>query len=272
MNLNHLNFDPQILREAPYTVSFFYITLRALLVIGFFSILAFFLNKRFGVISNPPSKKQKKTEWVANLKTNLFEIFFMGALLSSNLWAIHEFSWSRFFLTFVFCYLFFELWFYGMHRLMHSTGLRRIHKTHHASVYTNPLSALCLSIPEKVSNDIGLLLVPLLATRLHSAFIVEGVIAYHFYNFVVNVLGHSNLELLPKWYTRSFIGKIFVSSTYHSMHHLKGQVHFGLFTSLFDRLFGTFDPSYERSFQKVKSQKSVDHREFIKLGEHHGKA
>lgn len=174
----------------------------------------------------------------------------------------NEFSWPIFIYTFLFCYVFFEFWFYSSHRLIHKRSLAFIHKTHHVSVTTTPLSALNLSLSEKAINDLGMLIIPsLLSHQLPLSF--EAIMTYHLYNFYVNVLGHSNLELLPKFFTNSLLGKFFTSSTYHSIHHLKGHCNYGLFTTFFDQLFGTYDPHYPQIINKILNSGPQSRRELV---------
>ena len=227
-----------------------YIGLRALFFYTLFTVLYKFLNPKKGICKDKPSPKQLKREKIANLKANGFEWMILFGIISFGIVKKHPFSWSLFIFTFLFCYFFFEFWFYSSHRLIHTKNFLFIHKTHHVSVITTPLSALNLSIFEKIINDIGMLIIP----ALFSHFIplnFEGIIIYHLYNFYVNVLGHSNLEFLPKSLANSRFGNFFTSSTYHSIHHLKSHYNYGLFTTLFDRLFGTHDPHYRKTVNKI---------------------
>jgi len=140
---------------------------------------------------------------------------------------------------------------------MHKTLFKKAHKQHHRSIITNPLSALNLSISEKTLNDIGMLVIPALFTHISNLFIFEGILLYHLFNYYVNVLGHSNLELLPKWFANTWLGSIFTTSTYHSIHHLKSTRNLGLFTTVCDRVFGTYDETYKDIFNKVKNNEQV---------------
>lgn len=227
-----------------------YIGLRAIFFYTLFTILYKLLKSKKGICKDKPSRTQLKKEKLTNFKANLFEWMMLFGILSFGVVKKHPFSWSLFVFTFLFCYFFFEFWFYSSHRFIHSKKLFFIHRPHHVSIITTPLSALNLSIFEKIINDTGMLIIPaLLSHFIPLSF--EGIIAYHFYNFCINVLGHSNLELLPKSLINSFFGKCFTTSTYHSIHHLKVHYNYGLFTTLFDRLFGTYDPHYQKTVNKI---------------------
>jgi lathosterol oxidase len=245
-----------------FYISLGYIVLRAAFFYSVFTVLYRLLNHRFGIVKDLPSAKQLKEEKLANIRANLFEVVMLFVVMSSGLIKFHEFTWSRFFITFSFCYLFFEFWFYASHRLIHTAKFRYIHKTHHVSVVTNPLSALTLSLGEKTLNDFGLLIIPCLLSNV-VPFVFEGILAYHLYNFYINVLGHSNIEIMPKWFARSLWGKIFVTSTYHSIHHLKGHCNYGLFLTFFDRLFNTYDPHYLKHFEAVTEAQGLTRKEVL---------
>lgn len=245
-----------------FWLSLGYITLRAAFFYSLFTLLYRWLNHKFGIVKDLPSSKQLREEKLANLRANAFEVVMLFAVMASGMIKYHSFTWSRFFLSFGFCYLFFELWFYASHRLIHTAKYRFIHKTHHVSVITNPLSALTLSLSEKTLNDFGLLVIPCLLTHFFP-FVFEGIIAYHLYNFYMNVLGHSNIELMPKWFARSPFGKVFVTSTYHSIHHLKGHCNYGLFLTFCDRAFNTYDPHYLKHYDQVRGSQGLTRKEVL---------
>ena len=233
-----------------------YILIRAAFFYSLFMILYRFLNGKIGIVKDLPSAKQIAEEKSANIKGNIFEIVLLFGSLSLGIVPFNTFSWPRFIGTFFFCYMFFELWFYVCHRMMHGIRMRSIHRTHHVSVITTPLSALTLSYGEIAINEFGKFVVPCLLGH-YFPLVFEGIMAYHLYNFYINVLGHSNLEVMPKWFVNSFLGKIFVTSTYHSLHHLKGTHNYGLFLTIFDRLFGTYDDQYFKHYHQVRDEKGL---------------
>jgi len=244
-----------------------YVMVRAAVFYTFFYALYQWLKYKKGIVKNLPSIKQLKTERNANITANIFEIIVIFLVLSSDIIIFKPLTVSSFIFSFIFCYLFFELWFYTSHRLLHTKWFSFFHHTHHVSVITTPLSALTLSIGEKLINDFGLLIIPCLLTQwLPLSF--EGIMAYHLYNFYINVMGHSNLELMPRWFVKSFLGKIFVTSTYHSLHHLKGNCHYGLFLTFMDKLFGTTNPQYQDYYDHVTKVGSF-HRNLKIPSKHH---
>lgn len=237
-----------------------YVLGRATIFYTLFHFLYKAFNRTLGIAKDLPTEKQLRSERMANLKANAFEILVLASLGASGIIRFHEFSWTRFVGTFFFCYFFFELWFYCSHRLLHTKALLWAHRTHHLSVVTNPLSALSLSITEKAMNDVGMLLVPCLLTN-SVPFVVEGILAYHLYNFYINVLGHSNIELFPVGFSKSTLGKLFTTSTYHSVHHIKSNTNYGLFLTSLDKLFGTDDPNYEQYYNSVVSSRGITRKE-----------
>ncbi len=209
------------------------------------------------VVRHSHDAAQIRSETIANIKVNLLDGTALALILGSGIIVFHSFQWSRFFLGFGLTYAIFEVWFYGTHRLLHTRPFMKWHVQHHRSRVTHALSALSLSLPEKTLNIIGMLLLPSLLTHF-IAIPVESLLVYHFYNFLVNVLGHSNVEILPKRFASTWMGKWMVTTTYHSLHHWNGRAHFGLFTTFMDRAFGTVEPKYATIFDDVTHGKPLE--------------
>jgi sterol desaturase/sphingolipid hydroxylase (fatty acid hydroxylase superfamily) len=226
-----------------------YIFGRGVLLYGAFALLKRVLGSRRTVSHEVYEPGQFRSELSANIKVNLVDSFVLAAVVALHWVRNHELTPLTFLSGFVFSYLFFETWFYWVHRGLHTRKFRFIHRQHHLSRATGPLSALSLSVPEKCLNVTGMYVIPCLMTWvLPLSF--EGIATYHLTNFVVNVLGHSNLEVLPRGHEKTWMGKVFATSTYHSIHHLKGTAHFGLFTSFWDKVIGTYDSNYPEAYRR----------------------
>lgn len=146
--------------------------------------------------------------------------------------------------TFAAMFVWFEIWFYFTHRLMHLPQFFWIHKRHHESKVTDPWTSLSFSIPERLILVFGATGLPALATHF-LPISGYGILAYFFTNYLLNVYGHSNTE----WISPSALGRrggqFLNTATYHALHHARYKGHYGLFTPYLDHLFETRFEDYE---------------------------
>jgi sterol desaturase/sphingolipid hydroxylase (fatty acid hydroxylase superfamily) len=143
-----------------------------------------------------------------------------------------------------------DLWFYGVHRLLHTPWFfKHIHSVHHRSVDVNPFTAYSFHAVEAALLTAWLvpvaLLVPLPAVALG---VVQGI------GFANNLMAHLGYELLPAWWLRAPGLRWSNTATFHSLHHTRHRGNFGLFTRLWDRLFGTEINDYEEVFARAHGQ------------------
>jgi lathosterol oxidase len=132
----------------------------------------------------------------------------------------------------------FQLWFYVMHRAVHTKPLVRFHRWHHVSRVTTPLSGQSVSIVEALLWMVGYAGIPLALSTLHPVSFA-GVVGYLAFNVVGNIVGHANVELTPPSRTlwrRSTVATVF---TYHALHHARLPGHYGYASTWADRLLGT---------------------------------
>jgi Delta7-sterol 5-desaturase len=146
--------------------------------------------------------------------------------------------------TFLLMFALFEVWFYVTHRAMHTKALFFLHRQHHVAQVTDPLTSLSFSLIERAILLIGALGAAILLSWT-IGISVAGMWTYAIANYALNVLGHSNVEVFPAWFTKSRLGRWLVTPTYHALHHARYGGHYGLFTSVLDRAFGSVYPDYE---------------------------
>jgi len=135
-------------------------------------------------------------------------------------------------------YAWFEVWFYVTHRLMHRPALRALHAHHHVSRVTGPLTSLSFSLSERAAYQLGILLgfaaigplTPVPAATSLLFFVVT---------YALNVLIHSNGELLPARVLRGPLRWVLDTATFHAMHHARGSRHYGFTTAILDHVLGT---------------------------------
>ena len=125
------------------------------------------------------------------------------------------------------CYYFFHRAFH--HPLIYSW----LHSGHHRSKNPTPWTSFAMDFPEALVQ--GLFMV-----------VVVFVIPLHIYVLVLLLLtmtvwaliNHLGFELFPG-FPQHWLGKWFISSDHHSLHHRKYTKHYGLYFTFWDRLLGT---------------------------------
>ena len=70
-----------------------------------------------------------------------------------------------------------------------------------------------------------------------------------------NVLGHCGYELFPRWFVRSWLGRILNTATHHAQHHETNRANFSLYFNYWDRLLGTNHQRYEERFAEAVGDK-----------------
>lgn len=128
--------------------------------------------------------------------------------------------------------LFMDLFMYFFHYAAHLPFVyKMIHGKHHEHVSTNYLSLFVLHPFETIG--FGLMMLVLL---LCYDFSVISISIYLFINLIWGTIGHLNREFFPAWSDKFFVG----TTRFHNQHHLDETKNFGFYTSIWDRLFGTY--------------------------------
>lgn len=135
-------------------------------------------------------------------------------------------------------FVWFEIYFYYSHRIIHLPKLFWIHRHHHVAKATNPWTSLSFSLAERLILLFGAVAIP--AAFSHwIPFSLEGFYLYFLLNYALNVYGHLNVEIMPMAYLKSPVGKVINTTTFHALHHLRFNGHFGLFTRVLDQVHNT---------------------------------
>jgi len=144
-----------------------------------------------------------------------------------------------------------DLWFYGVHRLLHTRWLfRHVHSVHHRSVDVNPFTSYSFHGVEALLISAWVIPATLL---LPLPMGVLGVLQA--IGLANNVMSHLGYELLPPWWVRAPGLRWTNSATFHSMHHTGFKGNYGLFTRLWDRWLGTELPGYEATFEAAHARR-----------------
>lgn len=187
---------------------------------------------------------QLRSELIAAIPVLMLDAAAVTVMVYAGLLTTVPATWSNALVTFALMFVFFEVWFYVTHRALHTRALFFIHRQHHTAQVTDPLTSLSFSLIERL-----MLLFGALGAAIVLSWTIEisvaGLAAYGLANYALNVLGHSNVEVFPGWFARSRLGRWLVTPTYHALHHARYRGHYGLFTSVLDRIFGNVYPDYE---------------------------
>jgi sterol desaturase/sphingolipid hydroxylase (fatty acid hydroxylase superfamily) len=142
-----------------------------------------------------------------------------------------------------------DLWFYGCHRLLHRPWLfRHVHAVHHRSVHVNPFTSYSFHGVEALLLSAWLLPLVMTVPLYLPVFGVVQVLGT-----ANNVMSHLGYELLPRGLLRVPGLRWINTATFHHLHHTRYHGNYGLFSRVWDRLFGTELPGYEEAFLERRS-------------------
>lgn len=137
-----------------------------------------------------------------------------------------------------------DIWFYFVHRMMHSKKFfRHTHKLHHLSTDPTPFATNSVHTFEAIM-DIGFLVIASFLIPLHPfALFITITIA-----LMWSTIAHLGYEILPR--NLFFIGKYLNLPTYHNHHHKTFKYNFGFYTTILDRVFGTLHPESDKTLKE----------------------
>lgn len=125
-----------------------------------------------------------------------------------------------------------DLLMYFFHYFAHIPLIYKIiHQKHHEHISTNQLSLFVLHPFETFGFGALMLLVFIIYP-----FSMISIITYLILNLTWGTIGHLNREFFPNWAQKIYIG----TSKFHNQHHLNNQKNFGFYTSIWDRILGTY--------------------------------
>jgi lathosterol oxidase len=138
-----------------------------------------------------------------------------------------------------------DTYYYWIHRLLHSPRVfRYTHRTHHLSHRVTPLTGFSVS-------PIECLLLSVVPYTLILFFLPKHPTAYLFYiwfDAAAAVYTHLGYEMLPRGFSRHWLGRWIMTSTAHQGHHRNARCNHGLYFLAWDRWMGTADKDYDHQF------------------------
>lgn len=196
------------------------------------------LFRAYPIYDVPLRPGQLRHELLGNLLWHLLWCPIVAWVVSHELLRFGE-GWPRELATFFGCIAAFQLYYYWLHRVMHHQRMMFMHRWHHRSLVTTPLTGFSMHPLEGVGWVLGFL-GPALLASLVVPIGAWGLLAFLAFAWFGNITGHTNVEWMPKpAATRGYSRVISNPITYHCLHHARFLGHYGFATSWADELFGT---------------------------------
>jgi Delta7-sterol 5-desaturase len=143
-----------------------------------------------------------------------------------------------------------DFYFYWMHRVVHAKKLYPyIHKVHHLSHNPSPWAAFAFHPLEALTE---FLIFPIIVFTIPHT--ISAIATWLLIMTLYNAYGHLGFELYPQGFSTHAVGRWINTSVNHNMHHKYATSNYGLYTIVWDRLFGTLHPKYEETFEEVVSR------------------
>jgi sterol desaturase/sphingolipid hydroxylase (fatty acid hydroxylase superfamily) len=204
---------------------------------------------------NPVSDAQLRREALYSLSTIFVFAAVFLAVFAFNRYAgglqiyrdFDDRGWIWWFCSIVIGLIIHDFYFYWAHRFMHLPGVfERIHRVHHLSTNPSPLAAFAFHPAEAVIEALVIVVIAATIPVHPSALLVIGV-----YSLIMNVIGHLGFELFPASWHGHPVLRFLNTATSHKQHHATFRYNFGLYSLIWDRMFGTLHPKYADLYSKV---------------------
>jgi sterol desaturase/sphingolipid hydroxylase (fatty acid hydroxylase superfamily) len=191
--------------------------------------------------------------WYSTLTSLVFAVVTTAVFFASKAgWTriyrdVDAYGWTWFWLSIPVMLMIHDFYFYWMHRIIHHDALfERVHRTHHLSTNPSPFAAFAFH-PYEALAEAGIIVLLAFLLPVHAAAL--GIFAL--LSLIYNVYGHLGYEVMPRWLAKSPIGPWLNKSAYHNNHHRAFRSNYGLYTTIWDRLFGTFNPKSEEIYDRA---------------------
>lgn len=164
--------------------------------------------------------------------------------------SIDEYGWFYYFSVFPILFIMHDLYFYIMHRIMHHPSLfKYIHLVHHKSTNPSPWAAYAFHPLEAIIEQ-GIVVIFYFTLPIH----ISHLAIFFLFSIVYNVYGHLGYELYPKGFNKTWIGRWINTSVNHNQHHQYFKGNYGLYTLIWDRIFGTIRKDYDAQFETISKR------------------
>lgn len=164
--------------------------------------------------------------------------------------SINEYGWYYYFSVFPLLFLMHDFYFYIMHRIMHHPSVFKfIHLVHHKSTNPSPWAAYAFHPLEAIIEQ-GIVVIFYFTLPIH----ISHLAIFFLFSIIYNVYGHLGYELYPKGFNKNWFGKWINTSINHNQHHQFFKGNYGLYTLIWDRIFGTIRKDYDGQFENVSKR------------------
>jgi len=166
---------------------------------------------------------------------------------------IADYGWLYYFSAFPIMFFMHDAYFYFAHRIMHHPTLfKHVHLVHHYSTNPSPWAAYAFHPLEAIVEQ-GIVVIFYFTIPIH----ITHLAIFFLFSIMYNVYGHLGYELYPRGFNKTMIGKWINTSTNHNQHHQYFKGNYGLYTLIWDRVFGTLRLDYDQHFENVKLRKQT---------------
>ena len=240
---------------------YFNIGIRYLLAAGLAFLLFYVIFKRRFLIKRIQKNFPAAADYRRDLLYSLLTVFFFTIIALLTFFVLKPYTllydslsdksvWY-WLLTVVTMFLIHDFYLYWAHRLMHHPKLfKAVHKVHHLSTNPSPWTAYAFH-PLEAFIEAAIILILAFTVPTH-AFII---MLFMIFQIIYNVYGHLGYELFPKGFHKTMIGRYVNTSVAHNQHHARFHGNYGLYTLIWDRLFGTVRDDYDQSFEQATGKK-----------------
>jgi lathosterol oxidase len=129
-----------------------------------------------------------------------------------------------------------DFYFYWIHRWMHSQFLYRwFHEVHHRSLNPTPWAAFSFH-PLEALLESAVVYVFIFILPMHAA----AIFVFQLLSLLMNVYGHLGYDITPRGWRDHWVLRWVNTTRNHHWHHQRFNGNYGLYTTLWDRLFGTY--------------------------------
>ncbi len=209
------------------------------------------------IFAVPLPEGQLRFELLGNLVFLAVTVTTFTAALWLGVARLGETTWTSGALTFVALMFGFQVFYYFLHRLMHTRPLLFTHRWHHRSQITTPLSAQSMSVFEAAAWMLGYVGLPVAMSWLVPVSF-WGWAAYIAFNVSTNIVGHANVEL-ASGPAASRAATYFANPwIYHSLHHARWTGHYSFQAALMDRIGGTEWKDWPELYARVVASKPLE--------------
>jgi sterol desaturase/sphingolipid hydroxylase (fatty acid hydroxylase superfamily) len=234
-------------------VQFVYVGLRdwAIYMGGAFVLLWFVFRSRIEHRKVQTKQRADKSQWLHELKWTLASQvgFVVGLLMfgdgkSPGLWVQLNTNTIAILIASSLVFIVIDdAWFYWTHRWLHQNRrmYSMIHKVHHRSIDTSPLTSLSFHPIESFIIGVPLAILPIFV-GVSPNFLVWAILI----STANNIAGHNGFEWAPAWWNKVPVLRLKTPSIHHNLHHEKSRGNYGLYFTYWDKWMGTQFADYDQ--------------------------